>query len=54
MAGTQANEDRRRKMVTITLSPEALARLDELAESRGTSRSGAVEQLVRNARTPGK
>jgi hypothetical protein len=37
-------------MVTLTLSPEALARLDEIAAERGQTRSGAVEQLVRNAR----
>ena len=47
---TLTNDQRRRPMVTITLSPEALARLDALAEARGQSRSGAVEQLVRNAR----
>jgi predicted transcriptional regulator len=38
-------------MVTLTLSPEALARLDAIASQRGQTRSGAVEQLVRNART---
>jgi predicted transcriptional regulator len=37
-------------MVTLTLSPEALARLDAIAEERGQSRSGAVEQLIRRAR----
>jgi metal-responsive CopG/Arc/MetJ family transcriptional regulator len=37
-------------MVTITLSTEALARLDAIATERGQTRSGAVEQLVRNAR----
>jgi predicted transcriptional regulator len=37
-------------MVTLTLSPEALARLDAIATERGQTRSGAVEQLVRNAR----
>lgn len=54
MSGTQPNEKRRRPMVTITLSPDALARLDEIAKERGTSRSGAVEQLIRNARRPSK
>ena len=47
---TLTNDRRSRPMVTITLSPEALARLDAIAEERGQSRSGAVEQLVRNAR----
>jgi metal-responsive CopG/Arc/MetJ family transcriptional regulator len=37
-------------MVTLTLSHEALARLDAIAAERGQTRSGAVEQLVRNAR----
>ena len=37
-------------MVTITLSPEALARLDVIAAERGQTRSAAVEALVRNAR----
>ena len=37
-------------MVTLTLSPEALVRLDEIARVRGQSRSGAVEQLIRRAR----
>lgn len=47
---TTHNGSRKRPMVTITLSPEALARLDAIAKERGQSRSGAVEQLVRNAR----
>ena len=47
---TTPNERRRRPMITLTLSPEALARLDALAAERGQTRSGAVEQLVRNAR----
>jgi hypothetical protein len=44
------NDRRRRPMVTLTLSPEALARLDAIASERGQSRSGAVEQLIRRAR----
>jgi hypothetical protein len=41
---------RGRPLVTLSLSTEALARLDAIAADRGQSRSGAVEQLVRNAR----
>lgn len=41
---------RGRPVVNISLSSEALARLDAIAAERGQSRSGAVEQLVRNAR----
>jgi len=37
-------------MVTLTLSPEALARLEAIAAERGQTKSGAVEQLIRNAR----
>ncbi len=44
------NVRRSRPMVTLTLSPEALARLDAIASERGQTRSGAVEQLVRRAR----
>jgi Ribbon-helix-helix protein, copG family len=47
---TTPNAKRTRPMVTLTLSPEALARLDAIAGERGQTRSGAVEQLVRNAR----
>jgi metal-responsive CopG/Arc/MetJ family transcriptional regulator len=41
---------RGRPVVNISLSTEALARLDAIAAERGQTRSGAVEQLVRNAR----
>ena len=37
---------RRRKMVSLTLSDEARARLAVLAEERGTSRSQVVEALI--------
>jgi hypothetical protein len=47
---TTPNGKRMRPMVTLTLSREALARLDAIATERGQTRSGAVEQLVRNAR----
>lgn len=41
---------RGRPTVNISLSSEALVRLDAIAAERGQSRSGAVEQLVRSAR----
>ena len=41
---------RGRPTVNVSLSTEALARLDAIARERGQTRSGAVEQLVRNAR----
>lgn len=50
---TTPNARRKRPMVTLTLSPEALARLDAIASERGQSRSGAVEQLIRRARLGG-
>jgi len=47
---TTPNEARKRPMVMITLSPEALEHLDELAAARGLSRSRAVEALVLRAK----
>jgi len=47
---TTPSAKRKRPLVHLSLSPEAIARLDEIATTRGTTRSGAVEQLVRNAR----
>lgn len=47
---TTPSAKRRRPLVHLSLSPEAIARLDEIANVRGTTRSGAVEQLIRNAR----
>lgn len=41
---------RKRPLVHLSLSTEAVARLAVIAEERGTSKSGAVEQLIRNAR----
>ena len=50
-SGTPTTPNAKRKpMVTLTLSPEALAKLDELAAKRGQSRSGAVEAMVMRAR----
>lgn len=37
-------------MVTVTLSPEALTRLDAIALERGQTRSGAIEEMVFRAR----
>lgn len=48
--GSARAAGRSRPLLTITLSRDALERLDTIAESRGTTRSGAVEQLIRNAR----
>lgn len=45
---------RKRPLVHLSLSPDAIARLDEIAESRGTNRSQAVEQLIRRARIAGE
>lgn len=47
---TTTNETRKRKMVTLTISPEALARLDEIAAYRGQTRSSAVEAMIMRAR----
>jgi len=47
---TIAPQKRNRPAKLLTLSPEAWERLDAIAAARGTSRSGAVEQLIRRAR----
>lgn len=47
---TTPNAQRKRPLIHVSLSPDAIARLDEIARARGTSRSGAVEQLIRRAR----
>jgi hypothetical protein len=45
---------RKRPLLHLTLSPEAIARLDELAVRSGESKSGVVERLVREAELPRK
>jgi hypothetical protein len=47
---TETNDRRTKKMRTYTLSEFAIARLAEIAEARGMSASGAIEQLIRRAR----
>jgi Ribbon-helix-helix protein, copG family len=47
---TTPNSKRHRPMVTITLAPETLERLDAIARQRGLSRSGTIEALVRRAK----
>jgi len=43
---------RKRPLVHLSLSPDAIARLAEIATRRGESRSGVVERLVREAEMP--
>jgi hypothetical protein len=43
---------RKRPVVQLTLSPEAIARLDEMATRCGETRSGMVERLVQDAEMP--
>ena len=43
---------RKRPLVHLSLSPDAIARLDEIAARHGESRSGMVERLVRQAEMP--
>ncbi len=47
---TTPNSQRKRPLVHLSLSPDAIERLDAIARARGQSRSGAVEQLIRRAR----
>ena len=50
LSPAEARAARGRPLVTLSLSSEALARLETIAAERGQTRSGAVEQLIRNAR----
>ena len=43
---------RKRPLVHLSLSPAAIARLDEMATRCGETRSGMVERLVREAEMP--
>jgi hypothetical protein len=43
--------NRRRPIVCITLSSEAIARLDAMATLHGVSRSAMIERLVREKET---
>jgi hypothetical protein len=43
---------RRRPLVHLSLSPDALSRLAEIATRCGETRSGVVERLIREAEMP--
>ncbi len=43
---------RKRPLVHLSLSPEAIARLAEIATRCGETRSGVVEKLIREAEMP--
>ncbi len=43
---------RKRPLVHLSLSPDAIARLQEIATRCGESRSAVVERLVRDAEMP--
>lgn len=43
---------RRRPLVHLSLSPDAIARLAEIATRCGETRSGVVEKLIRDAEMP--
>ena len=51
-APTTPRAARRRPLVTLSLSPEARARLTDLATRLGLSASATVERLVREAPLP--
>lgn len=48
--GPARETGRTKPVITISISDDANRKLSAIAEERGQSRSGAVEQLVRNAR----
>ena len=43
---------RKRPLVHLSLSPDAIARLAEIATRCGETRSGVVEKLIREAEMP--
>ena len=43
---------RKRRVVQVTLSTEAIVRIDEMATRCGETRSGMVERLIREAEMP--
>lgn len=46
-----ARSARKRRPIELTLSDDARARLEALAEERGESRSAVVEELILSARS---
>lgn len=47
---TTTNDARKRPMVTITLPPEIIGKLERLAVERNESKSAVVAGLIRRAR----
>jgi len=43
---------RKRPLIHLSLSPDAIARLAEIATRCGETRSGVVERLIREAEMP--
>lgn len=43
---------RKRPLIHASLSPDAIARLDEMATRCGETRSGMLERLIREAEMP--
>lgn len=52
MSGTQPNAKRTRPMMMVTLAPDAIDRLRQIAERTGRSRSAVIEALIREAPMP--
>ena len=46
MGGTQKNTQRKRPMITVTLSRDAKDRLDKIATLRHSSRSAEIERMI--------
>ena len=46
------NQNRTRPAKLVTLAPETWERLDKMARRTGTSRSGMLERLIRDAEMP--
>jgi hypothetical protein len=52
MGARVTTRKRKRPLVHLSLSPEAIARLAEIATRSGETRSGTVDRLIREAEMP--
>ncbi len=50
--GARMMTTRKRPLIHLSLSPDAIARLAEIATRCGETRSGVVEKLIREAEMP--
>ena len=54
MSGTQTNKDRKRPMVTVTLDPKMIDRLDEIVDRLNSTRGRVVDLAIEQMAMPPK